>query len=95
MGALGAPAQSAQTITGTITDTMCGGKHMMTNVNPAQCARECVKHGSDYGLLSGGRVYTLKAPTKEIDKFAGQNVTVTGDVSGATIRVRSIIPAKS
>lgn len=88
-------SQSGQTLTGTVSDTMCGAKHMMTNVTPAQCTRECVKQGSDYGLVSGDKVYTLKGDTKQIDKYAGQTVTVKGDVSGTTVKVRSIAPAKS
>lgn len=88
-------SQSGQTLTGTVSDTMCGAKHMMTNVTPAQCTRECVKQGSDYGLVSGSKVYTLKGDSKQIDKYAGQTVTVTGDVSGTTVTVRSIAPAKS
>jgi hypothetical protein len=93
--AVAAFSQSGQTLTGVVSDTMCGAKHMMTNVTPAQCTRECVKQGSDYGLLSGDKVYTLKGDTKQIDKYAGQTVTVTGDVSGTTVTVRSIAPAKS
>lgn len=88
-------SQSGRTLTGTVCDTMCGAKHMVTNVTAAQCTRECVKQGSDYGLVSGDKVYTLKGDTKQIDKFAGQTVTVTGDVSGTTVTVRSIAPAKS
>lgn len=88
-------SQSGQTLTGTVSDSMCGAKHMMTNVTPAQCTRECVKQGSDYALVSGGKVYTLKGDAKQIDKYAGQNVTVTGTVSGDTVNVRSISAAKS
>ncbi len=68
---------------------------MMTNVTAAQCTRECVKQGSDYALVSDGKVYTLKGDTKQIDKYAGQSVTVTGSVSGDTVTVKSIAPAKS
>jgi hypothetical protein len=88
-------SQTAQTLTGTVSDTMCGAKHMMPNVSAAQCTRECVKQGSDYGLVSGAKVYTLKGDAKLIDKFAGQKVIVKGNVSGATITVSSIVPAKS
>ena len=91
--AVGAFSQSGQILTGTVSDTMCGAKHMMTDVTPAQCTRECVKQGSDYGLVSGGKVYRLKGDTKQIDKYAGQ--AVTGDISGTTVTVRSIFPAKS
>jgi hypothetical protein len=38
---------------------------MMTNVRPAQCTRKCLKRGSDYALVSGGKVYTLKGDTKQ------------------------------
>jgi hypothetical protein len=88
-------SQSGQTLTGTVSDTMCGAKHMMTNITPAQCTRECVKQGSDYALVSNGKVYTLKGDTKQIDKYAGQNVTVTGSISGNTVTVKSISPGKS
>jgi hypothetical protein len=86
-------SESEQSLTGTISDTMCGAKHMTTNVSPAQCVRECVKSGSDYGLISGGKVYILKGDMKQIDKYAGQMVKVTGDVSGSMVKVRSFTPA--
>ena len=91
----GALSQSPQTLTGTVSDSMCGAKHMMTNVTPSQCTRECVKQGSDYVLVSGGKVYTLKGDAKEIDKYAGQNATVTGSISGDIVTVKSISPVKS
>jgi hypothetical protein len=95
LAAVAALPQSAQTLTGTVTDAMCGAKHMMTNVSPAQCTRECVKQGSEYALVSSGKVYTLKGDTKLLDKYAGQNVTVTGEISGTTVTVSSVSPAKS
>jgi hypothetical protein len=95
LAAVGALPQSAQTLTGTVTDAMCGAKHMMTNVSPAQCTRECVKQGSEYALVSSGKVYTLKGDANLLDKYAGQNVTVTGKISGTTVTVASVSPAKS
>jgi hypothetical protein len=95
MSASGAFPQTAHTLTGTVTDTMCGAKHMMANASPAQCTRDCVKQGSDYGLVSGAKVYTLKGDSKLFDKFAGQKVTIKGDLSGMTVTVNSIVPAKS
>lgn len=95
LSAVAAFSQAAQTLTGTVSDSMCGAKHMVTNVTPAQCTRECVKQGSDYALVSGDKVYTLKGDAKQIDKYAGQSVTVTGSVSGDTVTVKSISPARS
>jgi hypothetical protein len=87
-------AQATQTLTGTVTDTMCGAHHMMKNATPAQCTRECVKQGSDFALVSGGKVYTLQGDKSQLDKFAGQNVTVKGKISGTAFTVDSITPPK-
>jgi hypothetical protein len=88
-------AQSAQTITGTVTDAMCGAHHGMAGMSAADCTRECIKHGSDYALASGDKVYTLKGDKTQFDKYAGQTVQVKGKVDGKTIAVESIAPAKS
>jgi hypothetical protein len=88
-------AQSAQTLTGTVSDTMCGPQHMMKDASPAKCTRECVKSGSDYALVSGGKVYTLKGNSTQLDKFAGQVVKVTGKLSGNTLTVDSIAAGKT
>jgi hypothetical protein len=88
-------AQSAaQSFSGTVSDSMCGAHHMMKNVTPAQCTRECVKQGADYALVSGAKVYTLKGEKGQIDKYAGQKVIIRGDVSGDTITVKSVAAAK-
>jgi hypothetical protein len=88
-------AQAAQTITGTVSDAMCGAHHMMKDATAAQCTRECVKQGSDFALVSGGKVYTLKGDKAQFDKFAGENVVVKGKLSGTTISVDSITASKS
>jgi hypothetical protein len=90
-----ASAQSSQTLTGTVSDTMCGEHHMMKGATAAQCTRACVKQGSDFALVSGGKVYTLKGNKSQFDNFAGENVVVKDKVSGTTISVNSISPAKS
>ncbi|MDR5730378.1 MAG: hypothetical protein RB191_23470, partial [Terriglobia bacterium] len=73
LSAAAASAQSSQTLTGTVSDTMCGAHHMRKDATAAQCTRECVKQGSDFALVSGGKVYTLKGDKNQLDKFAGQN----------------------
>jgi hypothetical protein len=87
-------AQTRQSFSGTVTDAMCGAHHMMKDATPAQCTRECVKQGSDFALVSGGKVYTLKGDKTQFDKFAGQNVTVKGTASGSTLTVESLTVAK-
>jgi hypothetical protein len=87
-------AQSSQSVTGTVTDAMCGAHHMMQGKTPAQCTRECVKEGSDFALASGDKVYILKGDKSQFDKFAGQNVIVKGKIDGKTMTVDSIAAAK-
>ena len=87
-------AQAPQTLTGTVTDSMCGARHMMKDKTPAECTRECIKQGSDYALASGDKVYTLKGDKAKFDRFAGQSVSIKGTVSGTTITVESIAAAK-
>lgn len=88
-------SQSGQTLTGTVTDTMCGVKHTMSDGGgDDKCVRDCVKGGSDYGLIVGDKVYTLKGDTKAMDKLAGQKVTVKGTLATDTITVTSIALAK-
>jgi hypothetical protein len=89
-------AAAKQTLTGVITDTMCGADHKQMGVSPdAKCVRECVKAGSKYALLVGSDVYTL-SDQQAPDKYAGGKVNVTGtvDVKAKTIAVDKIEPAK-
>lgn len=68
----------------------------MMNVKPdATCVRECVKRGSKYALLVGGKVYTL-SDQQTPERFAAQKVKVTGtlDSKSDVIAVDKIEPAK-
>ncbi len=84
-----------QTLTGTVTDTMCGKRHMVQGKSDADCTRECMKSKGDwtYGLVVGDKVYSLSGDTKKFDAFAGQRVKVTGDVTGTKIAVQTIASA--
>lgn len=79
-----------QTFTGIISDNMCGKQHMMKDAPAAKCTRVCVQGGSDYALVVGDKVYTLKGDKAQIDKFAGEKATVTGTAKEGTITVESI-----
>lgn len=93
------PAQSKQTIAGTITDSMCAASdHSRMRMGPtdAECTIACVDaHGSSFVLYDGKNVFAL-SDQKTSEKFAGRKVSVTGtlDASTRTIRVDSITAAK-
>jgi len=82
-----------QTMTGKVSDAMCGAKHQMAG-NDASCTRTCVKGGSKYALVVGDKVYTLEATDKaaldKLDELAGAPAKVTGEVKGDTIAVKSV-----
>jgi hypothetical protein len=82
-----------QTLTGKVSDSMCGAKHVMAGKD-ADCARECVKRGANYSLVVGDKVYTLattdKATLDKLSELAGSNAKVTGDVNGDSIAVQSV-----
>ena len=88
-------AAAPQTLTGVVTDSMCNKKHTMMPGKPdSECVRACVKAGSNYALLVGGKVFVLKGDAKQLDQFAGRKVKVSGDVIGTTLTVSSIAEAK-
>jgi hypothetical protein len=82
---------AGKTYTGTVSDAMCGAKHMGS---AAECTRGCVKKGSKYALVVGDKVYTLetsdKAALDTLDKQAGAKATVTGTEKDNTITVSSV-----
>src|SRR5438477_10436652 len=80
-----------QTFTGTVSDTMCGVRHtMMPGTTDSQCVRSCVKAGGDYALVVGNKVYTLKGSSADLEKFAGEKATVSGELDGNVIQASSI-----
>lgn len=83
----------AQQFRGTISDSMCGKQHMMKNLPAAECTRECVKSGSDFALVVGDKLYTLKGDKAKFDKFAGAPVVLDGDLKGNVITVKSVTAA--
>src|ERR1035438_6945898 len=96
VGLVAVPALAAgksQTLTGEVSDAMCGAKHEMPG-KAADCTRGCIKHGSKYALIVGDQVYTLetsdKAALDKLNDLAGAKAKVTGDVEGTTITVKSV-----
>jgi hypothetical protein len=83
-----------KTLTGVVSDAMCGQTHMMKDKSAAECTRYCAKQGNKYALVVGKTVYTLGGHEANLDKYAGQKVTVTGTVKGETVTVETVVPVK-
>ncbi len=89
------PAMAATTtLTGVITDDMCGAKHMMPGKSDAECTRACVKHGAKFAVVANGKVIVLDGKTPEVSALAGEKATVKGELKGDTMTVSSIAAAK-
>jgi len=66
---------------------------MAKDKSPAECARMCVKQGMKYAIVVGSKVYTLEGYAEQ-DKLAGERATLKGEVTGETVAVQSVVPAK-
>jgi len=90
-------AGKAESFTGTVSDAMCGAKHMMEG-DDAACLRACVQKGSKYALVVGDKVYTLDVKDKTtlaaLEKMGTGKATVKGESNGDTIEVSSVTAAK-
>ena len=88
-----------QTLTGQISDSMCGKSHSgMGDMgkNPKECTLGCVKSGGKYVFVSGDKVYDIKNQTfADLAKNAGGAVKATGEVSadGKSIRLTKLTAA--
>src|ERR1700693_2579770 len=85
---------SQKTLTGVVSDSMCGVNHMAKNMDPADCLRMCVKKGTKYALVVGKDVYTLEGHEADLDKYAAQKVSLKCTMKGQTLTVQSVAPAK-
>jgi hypothetical protein len=89
-------ASGPQSVTGVITDTMCGAKHSMKKGQPDDdCVHQCVKGSREYALYDGTRVWKL-SDQKKPAQFAAKHVKVTGELNEKTqtIKVASIESAE-
>jgi hypothetical protein len=96
----GLPTWAApQTLTGQISDSMCGKSHSgmgEMGKNPKECTLGCVKAGGKFVFVSGDKVYDIKNQTfAAVAANAGASVQLTGDVDkdGKTITVTKITRA--
>ena len=92
-GAFAAFAQQ-QSLTGVVTDSMCGVAHMAKDKTPAQCTQMCVKDGMKYALAAEKKIYTLEGHEAELAKLAGQKVTVKGTLKSDTLSVQEVAASK-
>jgi len=88
------------TWTGTISDSMCGLSHSAmtehgTKATDKQCTEMCVQHGAKYVFVTDCKVVNIANQNfKELKTFAGDRVTLSGNLSGDTVTVTKLAKAK-
>lgn len=97
-----ASTAAGATWTGRITDSMCDKDHSMMATggkqpDPKECTLACVKAGSKFVLVSGGKVYEIaNQDLPALKTYAGDSVQVTGELGsdGKTIKAQTVTAAK-
>ena len=91
-----ATPKAAETLKGTVTDSMCkakhgGDEHAGQAKGDRDCVEKCIKGGSEYAFVSGNKVYTIANQKFDgLKTHAGHQVNLTGEVKGDTITVTKI-----
>jgi hypothetical protein len=94
------PVVAQQSWSGQISDSMCKAKHEEAaegqgKMADRDCTLSCVRGGSKFVLLADGKVLQIaNQDNKDLQTFAGQQVTVTGDIKGDTITVATVTVKK-
>jgi|HubBroStandDraft_1064217.scaffolds.fasta_scaffold00820_13 hypothetical protein len=82
------------TLTGIVSDALCGAKHSMTNLSAADCTRMWAKSRQGFAQVVADRVYNLRGDSAELDKYAAPKVTLKGKLRASTVTVDSVARAK-
>jgi hypothetical protein len=91
-----APALSAETWKGKISDAMCGAKHAdgehgTKKMTDRACVEACVKGGEQYVFAVGDKVFKIANQDFEgLKVHAGHEVMLTGDLKGDSVTIAKI-----
>lgn len=80
----------AKTITGTVSDAMCGANH--GGKDPVACTKECEAGGSKLVVVANGKVYNTEQQDK-LKGHEGEAVKINGTIKGDTITIASVAAA--
>ena len=85
---------AAAEIQGYISDEACGWNNARPGKEAQECARKCVNAGWPPVLVRDGGMSVFKIEDKaeraSVMPFVGEHVTITGEITGGTVRVTKI-----
>ena len=79
----------AETWKGTVSDSMCGAKHVNATAADMACAQKCVKGGSPAVLVVGDKIYKIDNQSA-VEGHIGHKVTITGTMTGDSIHIEDV-----
>ena len=77
-GTIAFDKQTAVTLTGTVSDSLCGNDHGIKAKGDTECTRMCADLGAEYALVVGHKLYVLHGHQADLERFAGKQVRVQG-----------------
>lgn len=88
---LSVAAAGAAEVTGYISDAACGAKNAQSTQEARECARACVKSGSDPVFVKEGdtKVYKIAQRAKVMD-FVGDKVVISGKLDNDSVTIEGI-----
>lgn len=93
-GVSAAPVSTHVVVSGYISCTTC----LLPNTCKAQTRMSCVQwwvsQGASYVLVAGNERYRLSGAEKDLAKYAGASVTVTGDLNENELVVSGVEPSR-
>lgn len=82
--------------TGYVSDSHCGAAHDKVSEANTKCVEKCIGKGSDAVFVHDGKVLKFDADSAAKAKaFVGQEVKISGSLSGDTVTITSIDKAGS
>jgi len=86
-GSVIVPQRSPVTLTGIVSDSVCGSDHGIRAPGDPECTRACIDLGAQYALMVGKlkvgkKMYLLRGHEADLDQFAGKEVRVKGRALG-------------
>jgi hypothetical protein len=86
-GSVIVPPRSPVTLTGIVSDSVCGSDHGIRAPGDPECTRACIDLGAQYALMVGKlkvgkKMYILQGHAADLDQFAGKEVRVKGRALG-------------
>jgi hypothetical protein len=81
------PPRSGFTLTGIVSDSVCGSDHGVRAPGDPECTRSCIELGAQYALMVGRlkvgkKMYLLHGHEADLERFAGKEVRVRGRALG-------------